>query len=97
MKLFKFKKLWIVTVAAIICLILIPIMANAQAIKTTVADILSNPGQYDGKMVSVEGTVTSLKEKVSKKGNPYFTVKLTHKDKSLSIFSFGKPSIQEGD
>jgi hypothetical protein len=31
--------------------------ANAQAIKSTVTDILSNADQYDGKMVQVEGKV----------------------------------------
>ena len=83
--------------AVILFLLLIITTANAQAIKTTVVDILSNPDKFDGKMVQAEGKVTILKAKVSKKGNPYFTFKLADGDKSLSIFNFGTPSIKEGD
>jgi hypothetical protein len=82
---------------SILCLLLITTAANAQALKTTITDILSNPDPYDGKMVQVEGKVSLLKVKVSKKGNPYYTLKLAEGGKSLSVFNFGEPSIKEGD
>jgi hypothetical protein len=82
---------------SILCLLLITTAGDAQALKTTVTDILSNPDQYDGKMVSVEGTVGSIKEKVSKKGNAYTTFKLSQGDKSLSVFSFGNSSLKDAD
>lgn len=81
----------------IVCILFIPLIANAQAIKTTVADILANPDKYDGKMVQVEGKAESLKSKTSKKGNPYTTFKISHTDNTLSVFSFGSLSIKEGD
>jgi len=91
------KTRWIVIVSVISCLLLIPVLVNAQAIKTSVADIVSNPDKYDGKMVSVEGIAGSVKEKVSKKGNAYTTFKISNESNFLSVFSFGKLSINDGD
>lgn len=82
---------------SILYVLIIVTTANAQAINTKVGDILSNPDQSDGKMVQADGTVTMLKPKVSKKGNPYYTFKLADGDKSLSVFNFGTPSVKEGD
>lgn len=96
MKIQKMRPFWAVTVGILFFLI-IAATANAQAIKTTVGDILSNPDQYDGKMVQIEGNVTSVNQKVSKKGNSYFILKIANGDKSLSVFNFGRPSIKEGD
>ena len=84
-------------ILSILCILIISATANAQAMKTSVGDILSNPNQYDGKMVQIEGKVTALKAKISKKGNPYFTFKLFEGDKSTTVFNFGGPSIREGD
>ncbi len=71
--------------------------ANAQVIKTTVTDIVSNPDQYDGKMVQVEGKVLALKFRISEKGNPYTTFKLGGNWKALKVFSFGTLLVRDGD
>lgn len=71
--------------------------ANAQALKTTVGDILANPNNFDGKMVQVEWKVLDLKFKTSKRGNPYTTFKLNSDGKNLSVFSFGHLPISEAD
>jgi hypothetical protein len=89
------RQSWIISILGIICLI--PIIANAQPIKTTIAEILANPDIFDGKMVAVEGKVVALQEKVSKKGNAYATLKLSQGHKTISIYSFGKPSVKDGD
>ncbi len=81
----------------IVCLSLIPLIANAQAIKTTVGDILSSPDKYDGKTVQVEGKAQSIKSKTSKKGNPYTTFKVSGAGDTLTVFSFGTLSIEEGN
>lgn len=83
------------TTLAIVCLLLIPSITIAQAIKTTVGDILTNPDKYDGKMVQVEGKVASPNFKTSKRGNPYTTFKLTDAGNTLTVFSFGTLSIRE--
>ena len=82
---------------SLLCLLVITSTANAQAIKTTVGDILSNPEQYDGKMVKVEAKVFLPHFKSSKKGNAYTTFKLENDGQFLSVFSFGTLSINGGD
>lgn len=91
----KTKIASLATILTIFCILLIPLVANALAIKTTVGDILSNPDKYDGKMVQVEGKVASLKFKTSKKGNPYTTLNLSDAGNTLTVFSFGTLSIKE--
>ena len=78
-------------------LLIITSAANAQAIKTTVGEILSNPDQYDGKMVQVEAKVFLPHFKSSKKGNAYTTFKLENDGQFLSVFSFGTLPINGGD
>jgi hypothetical protein len=96
MRVSKLRVVLAVTLS-ILCLLLITTTANAQALKTTVADILSNPDQYDGKMVQAEGKVLALRFKTSKKGNPFTTFKLGSDEKAISVFSFGTLSINGGD
>jgi hypothetical protein len=84
------------TVATLLVLFLCS-AANAQALKTTVGDILANPNNFDGKMVQVEGKVLGLKFKTSRKGNPYTTFKLNSNGKNLSVFSFNHLPINEAE
>lgn len=97
MRSYKTKIALLLTGSAIACLLLIPLIANAQAVKTTVGDVLSNPDKYDGKMVQVEGKAVYPKFKVSKKGKPYTIFKLKDADNTLTVFSFGTLSIKEGN
>ncbi len=88
---------FLISLAAIVCFFSLPLIANAQAIKTTVADILANPDKYDGKMVQVEGWVSSPQFNASKVG-PYTTFNLgDNSGKVLSVVSLGILSIKEGD
>jgi len=48
-------------------------------------------------MVQVEGKVISTKFKTSKKGNPYTTFDLSDAGNTLTVFSFGTLSIEEGN
>jgi hypothetical protein len=92
------SKVILAVVLAFVCMCVVPQIINAQAIKTSVSEILNNPDRYDGKMVQVEGKIYSLKFKTSKRGNPYTT--LTIRDASsraLNVFSFGTLSIKGGD
>jgi hypothetical protein len=95
---FHQKSSRVILLITAVCFLLVPLIAYGQAIKTGIAEIISNPDQYDGKWVRVEGKVTALSLKISKRGNAYTVFKL--KDLSnnvLGIFSFGMPSIQEGE
>ena len=96
MKISKFR-LFLAVTFSILCLLIITSVANPQAIKATVGDILSNPDQYDGKIVQVEAKVFLPHFKTSKKGNAYTTFKLEGDGQFVSVFSFGTLSIKEGD
>jgi hypothetical protein len=61
--------------APVACLILFVAFAS-NAAETTVASILANPAQYDGKIITVRGIATAVKPTVSRRGNPYTTLRL---------------------
>lgn len=85
-----------VILALYVIFLIIPVLCLAQ-IKATVSDIVSNPDIYDGKTVQIEGKAFQVKFKISKKGNPYTVFKLTDGKNYVSVFSFGKLSVREGD
>lgn len=94
----KSSKFILTVLFVLVCLCFITRIVNAQAIKTTVSEILSNPDNYDGKMIQVEGKIGSLRFKTSKKGNAYTTLMI--KDSSnavLNVFSFGTLSLKKND
>ena len=85
-------------ILTLICICFIPKIVDAQATKTSVSEILSNPDKYDGKMVHVEGRIQSLKFNTSKKGNPYTTFMVVDpSNNSLNVFASGMLSINRGD
>ena len=66
--------------------------------KTTISAITADSNKFDGKEVCVEGLISNLKFKTSKKGNPYTTFDLNDENsKSLTVFSFGTLPIKEGN
>ena len=87
----------LISIPAIFCFFLLTLIANPQAIKTTVADILENPEKYDGKLVQVEGWVSSLQFNASRVG-PYTTFKLSNQlGKAFSVVNLGILPVKEGD
>lgn len=75
----------------------LPALALA-AEKASVADILKDPKKYDSKEVEVTGTVKDFKQRTSKIGNKYYTLKLKDADKELSVYGRGtlEPAPKEG-
>jgi hypothetical protein len=65
---------------------------------TTVSSINVNASKFDGKEVCVEGSVSDLEFKTSKKGNPYTTFSVNDEIfNSVTVFSLGSLQIKEGD
>jgi hypothetical protein len=94
----RHNKIILFVILTLICICCNPKIVDAQAIKTSVSDILSNPDKYDGKMVQVEGRIQSLKFSTSKKGNAYTTFMMVDpSNNSLNVFTFGTLSINRGD
>lgn len=65
--------------------------------QVNVQALLTEGKKYDGKQVVLVGTVRNLKERVSKKGNPYYTFKIGEGKQTVSVFSYGKAPVKEGD
>lgn len=65
--------------------------------QVTIQALLTDGKKYDGKQVVLVGIVRDLKEKVSKKGNPYYTFKIGEGKQTISVFSYGKASVKNGD
>ncbi len=58
--------------------------------------LLADPARYDGQIVTLTGTVTSLDVRVSQRGNSYYTFKLDDGSGRVTVFSFGDPPCPEG-
>jgi len=94
----RHNKVMLSVILVLICICFIPKIVDAQAIKTSVSEILKSPDTYDGKVVHVEGRVQSLKFNTSKKGNPYTTFMVVDSsNKALNVFTSGTLSINRGD
>jgi hypothetical protein len=63
---------------------------------TTPGEILRQPEVFDGKMVSLAGTITNLRPRVSQRGNAYYTFDLSAGDSAIRVFSFGQPPCRTG-
>jgi hypothetical protein len=63
-----------------------------------IGDILNRPEAFDGREVVLEGKVSALDPRTSRRGNDYFTFRLSDETgASLKVFSWGKPAIAPGD
>lgn len=58
--------------------------------------LLADPARYDGQIVTLTGTVTSLDVRVSRRGNSYYTFKLDDGSGRVTVFSFGDPPCPKG-
>ncbi|MGC8784721.1 MAG: hypothetical protein ACP5RN_10115 [Armatimonadota bacterium] len=79
---------------ALLCALFMTAGAQEQV---TVQALLNEGKKYDGKQVVLVGIVRDLKEKLSKKGNPYYTFKIGEGKQTVNIFSYGKAAVKEGD
>jgi hypothetical protein len=58
--------------------------------------ILANPDRFDGQAVTIQGTVTNLRETVSRRCNPYYTFDLSDGTRAIRVFSFEKAACRVG-
>ena len=66
--------------------------------RDSIADILTRPAAFDGREVLLQGKATAVDPRVSRRGNEYFTFRLSDATgASLKVFSWGKPTIAPGD
>jgi Putative peptidoglycan binding domain len=79
-----------------LCLV-IAIAAPVWAAEVAVHDLVRNPSVFDGKEVTLSGTVSALVTKTSHRGNVYTTFKLSDGGDAVTVFSWGRLSVHDGD
>lgn len=73
-----------------------PALAGEQ-VKTDISTILSNPNDFDGRKVEVEGRVESIRSRISSKGDPYTMFMLAEDGGTVSVYALGDPPLKEGE
>ena len=69
----------------------------AHAATVHIGQILKNPAQFDNKVVTIQGTATTVRERISRAGNPYMTSRLQDPTGSIVVYTRGHPGISNGD
>ncbi len=73
-------------------------LAGPTPAQDHIGDILARPDSFDGREVVVQGTASAVDPRTSRRGNDYFTFRLSDETgTSLKVFSWGKPAIAPGD
>jgi len=57
--------------------------------------IVANPSAFDGKHVSVHGSVTDVKQKTSRRGNDYTTFQVCE-NKCVNVYAHGHVGVTNG-
>ncbi len=81
------------TALALVCLVTLAVQADTRL---TVRMLVQDPGRYDGKVVTVVGTIASYRERASDSGTPYATFRLTDGDASVTVFIWNKHNLSNG-
>jgi hypothetical protein len=69
----------------------------AFAFETTVRELVETPDRFDGKILTVRGTVTNLYRETSRRSNPYYTFSLSDGLRVVRVFSFGDTACRNGE
>lgn len=80
--------------AMVVLLLAFSVRAGAEL---TIQALVQNPSRYDGKVVTVVGTITTYREYASDSGHPYTVFRLADGDASLSVFIWNKHRFGKGD
>ncbi len=68
----------------------------AQAAPVSVGEVLSDPDRFDGQVVTIEGTMMDLRQRVTRFGNPYYKFYLSDGKLAILVTSFGRPPCRSG-
>lgn len=79
---------------AVVCLVTLAVQADPPL---TVQALVQNPSRYNGKVVTVAGTITGYQERASDSGHPFTVFRLTDGDASLTVFIWNKHRFRNGD
>ena len=69
----------------------------AQAAPVSVGELLSDPDRFRGQPVSVIGTMSRLREYITRRGRtPYYTFEFGDGAQTVRVISYEKPQCQAG-
>lgn len=68
----------------------------AQGVNTSPTAILADPDHFDAQSIIISGTVADVQERVSRAGNPYYTLDLSDGKQAIRVFSFGRAPCRAG-
>jgi hypothetical protein len=71
-------------------------MAQDQAARTSPSELLGNAAFFDGKPITVSGTMVNLHEGVSPAGKGYYTFDLSDGTETVHVFSVGRARCKAG-
>jgi cytochrome c-type biogenesis protein CcmE len=78
------------SLSLLLTLLCMGVMLAFAAERVAVSALLKDADKYDGKAITLTGTVADFKQKTSKRGNDYFTFKLKDKSEVVNIYGQGK-------
>jgi hypothetical protein len=78
-------------------ILLLTVVSNGASPSVPVSAILANPQQFDGKTVTIQGTAAAVKPTISRRNNPYTTLRVRDGGAEITVFTFGHPDIQNDD
>ncbi len=61
------------------------------------ATILATPDRYAGKEVVIRGVVVEMTRAVFPNGRPYYTLTVSEGHTAITVFSWERPSVEQGD
>ena len=85
-----------ILVIALLCLVAVATSASAQLINSSPTAILADADRFDGRPVTISGTILNLQERVSRAGNSYYTFDLSDGKQAIRVFSFGTAPCRVG-
>src|SRR5262249_41329567 len=68
----------------------------AQAAPLSVSELRTNPDRFDGQPVTISGTMTNLRESVSRRGTRSYTFDFGDGNQTILVRSFEKPPCRSG-
>ena len=71
-------------------------MAQDEADRTSPSELLGNPGLFDGKTITISGTVLNLREGGSAAGKGYYAFDLSDGTEAVRVVAMGKARCKVG-
>ncbi len=79
---------------ALVCLVTVAAHADPPL---TVQALVQNPNRYDGRVVTVVGTISAYRDRASDTGHPFTVFLLNDGSASVTVFIWNKHPLGNGD